>query len=207
MPPFIRGQLPEPVVGDFDVLVPVQLQHVSPLLVDREPPYHVLPVELQVHHLARVPEDPDELLGGQPVRQGLEGLGLVLRQRVVHVETNGPYGGHIQRPVAVDPPPVVLEVGPDLRIAGPRLVLRGPGRRGREEHVPSPVLLLQYGILLVVLGKAGGPGAQEPPRDRAQVHANKRRRREWTLRPRRHGRRPGKAHGDTAPRRTERSTE
>ena len=42
---FLSWQLLKPVVSNLHILVPINLQDVTALLVDREPTHHVAPVE------------------------------------------------------------------------------------------------------------------------------------------------------------------
>ena len=86
----------------LDVLVPVHLQHVSALLVHHQPANHVRVVVLQLQNFGGVPVHVHEFPARLRVRQNLERLRAVHGEGVIHVESDGGDGVHVEGSVAED---------------------------------------------------------------------------------------------------------
>mmetsp|Transcript_29428 Transcript_29428/g.94220 ORF Transcript_29428/g.94220 Transcript_29428/m.94220 type:complete len:374 (+) Transcript_29428:136-1257(+) len=127
-------QLPEAVVGHLDVLVAVQLEYIAALFVNGQPTDHISPVELEVQHDLGVPHDVHQLLHRLVVRKHLECLGAVLREGVVHVESDGGDAVHVEGAVAEDAALGGYRLVPPPPLKGRlrRALERGRGDRGRH---------------------------------------------------------------------------
>mmetsp|Transcript_12614 Transcript_12614/g.33531 ORF Transcript_12614/g.33531 Transcript_12614/m.33531 type:complete len:517 (+) Transcript_12614:544-2094(+) len=104
---FVGAELGEAVVGDLDVLVPVQLEQVAPPLVDHQPALVLGVVVHKGRNLLGIAHR-QKLAHGAVVGEDVEGLRDVLGERVVEIEADCLDLLHVQRAVAEDAPADVV---------------------------------------------------------------------------------------------------
>ena len=90
------------MVGDLDILVPVELEHVAALLVDQQPSLIALGVVLERRHLFRITHRYE--LAHRPIICEQVKRDLVLGESVVQVEADRLNLGHVECTVAENAP-------------------------------------------------------------------------------------------------------